>query len=63
MLNLVPNLEERIMTGSEEELTEVADLVSPVLTIRMWLSYLYNSFAKEPLEPEETTQKLSKATF
>jgi hypothetical protein len=51
------------MTGSEEELTEVADLVSPVLTIRMWLSYLYNSFAKEPLEPEETTQKLSKATF
>jgi hypothetical protein len=44
-------------------LTEVADLVSSVLTIRMWLSYLYNSFAKERLEPEEMTQKLSKATF
>ncbi|KIM88178.1 hypothetical protein PILCRDRAFT_51494, partial [Piloderma croceum F 1598] len=27
LLNLVPNLEERIMTGSEEELTEVADLL------------------------------------
>ncbi|KIM87313.1 hypothetical protein PILCRDRAFT_63295 [Piloderma croceum F 1598] len=27
LLNLVPNLKERIMTGSEEELTEVADLL------------------------------------
>jgi len=51
------------MTGSEEELTEVADLVSSVLTVRVRLSYFCNSFAKERLEPEETTQKLSKAIF
>jgi hypothetical protein len=43
------------MTGSEEELTKVADLVSAVLTIYMWLSYLYNSFTKEQLKLEEMT--------
>jgi hypothetical protein len=28
LLKIVPNLEERVMTGSEEELTDITDLVS-----------------------------------
>ena len=43
LLRTIPNLEERIMTGSEEDLTEIADQVSTILTIRTKPSYLVAS--------------------
>jgi hypothetical protein len=32
-MKIIPNFEQRIMTGPEEDLTEIADLVSTVLVM------------------------------
>lgn len=64
LLRMVPNLEERVMTGSEQDLIEVADLVSIITTIHLTNTVnLSFSFVKGQLEPGAMTPKLSKGIF
>jgi len=59
----VPNLEERVMTGTEEGLTDIANLVSAVLTMCYSCEVIfYCSFAKVRLGPEAMTRRPSKET-
>lgn len=63
LLKIVPNLEARIMTGSEEELANIADQVSTIPIVRLHAVVLLCSFAKEHQAPGAMTRKASKVAY
>lgn len=48
LLQTIPGLEEQLMTGSEEEILRISDLVSSVLSVLLacWLLFFSHSFKK-----------------
>jgi hypothetical protein len=66
LLKIVPNLEERLMTGSEEDLVIIADLVgtSPTVRVQPFTSSDYLcSFAKGHQAPGVMIQRASKVPY
>jgi hypothetical protein len=62
LLRIVPNLEDRIMAGSEDDLTEIADSVSSSHYILVHFISLC-SFVKGHPAPGATTRNLSREIF
>jgi hypothetical protein len=62
-MKIIPNFEERIMTGEEDDLTEITQLVSTSLTVYYTCEDIFScSFAKAQQGREVMTQRLLKAT-
>jgi hypothetical protein len=62
-MKIIPNFEERIMTGDEDNLTEIAWLVGTALIVHHTREDILScSFAKAQQGQEVTTRRLLKAT-
>ena len=61
LLQMVPSLEERLVGSSEPEVVLIADLVSLRYSVVIQRLTLCLRSRKEPLAPDQTTQKVLKA--
>ena len=61
LLQMVPGLEERLVGSSEPEVVLIADLVSLRYSVVIQRLTLCLRSRKEPLAPDQTTQKVLKA--
>lgn len=59
LLQMVPGLEERLVSGSDEEVTHIGDLVCIALTVFLSVSFqIPCRFKKGPRPPDQTIQRV-----